>query len=417
MGKTLAEKILSARSGNNARAGDIVIAQVDLVFVQDTTGPLTVRQFQKSGLKKLAKPERTAVFIDHAVPSPTHTLSHDHLVLRRFAGETGAMLSDVGEGVCHQLVAESLARPGDIIVASDSHTVTAGGLGAFATGMGSSDVAVAMGLGKTWFRVPESIRITVTGKFQKGVSAKDLILHLIGRLGADGATYKALEFGGDSIKEISMSQRFTIANMAVEAGAKAGVFPADELTRDYLSEQGRGTDYQPVFPDADAAYEQTMQIDLNNLEPTVAKPHTVDNVALARELKGTKIQQVFIGTCTNGRLDDLEIAAEILKGKKRYSGTRLIVAPASRQVLMESLEKGYLQTLIEAGATVLPPGCGPCLGLHQGALGDEEACLSTSNRNFKGRMGNPRGFVYLGSPATAAATALAGEITDPREVM
>ncbi len=417
MGKTLAEKILSARSGNNARAGDIVIARVDLVFVQDTTGPLTVRQFQKSGLKKLAKPERTAVFIDHAVPSPTHTFSNDHLMLRQFAGETGAMLSDVGEGICHQLVAESLARPGDIIVASDSHTVTAGGLGAFATGMGSSDVAVAMGLGKTWFRVPESIRITVAGKFQKGVSAKDLILHLIGRLGADGATYKALEFGGDSIKEISMSQRFTIANMAVEAGAKVGVFPADELTRDYLSEQGRGTDYQPVFPDADAVYEQTMQIDLNNLEPTVAKPHTVDNVALARELKGTKIQQVFIGTCTNGRLDDLEIAAEILKGKKRYSGTRLIVAPASRQVLMASLEKGYLQTLIAAGATVLPPGCGPCLGLHQGALGDEEACLSTSNRNFKGRMGNPRGFVYLGSPATAAATALAGEITDPREVM
>jgi 3-isopropylmalate/(R)-2-methylmalate dehydratase large subunit len=417
MGKTLAEKILSARSGNNARAGDIVIAQVDLVFVQDTTGPLAVRQFQKSGLKKLAKPERTAVFIDHAVPSPTHTFSNDHLVLRRFAGETGAMLSDIGEGICHQLVAESLARPGDVIVASDSHTVTAGGLGAFATGMGSSDVAVAMGLGKTWFRVPESIRITVAGKFQKGVSAKDLILYLIGRLGADGATYKALEFGGDSIKEISMSQRFTIANMAVEAGAKAGVFPADELTRDYLSEQGRGADYQPVSPDADAAYEQTMQIDLNNLEPTVAKPHTVDNVALARELKGTKIQQVFIGTCTNGRLDDLEIAAEILKGKKRYSGTRLIVAPASRQVLMESLEKGYLQTLIAAGATVLPPGCGPCLGLHQGALGDEEACLSTSNRNFKGRMGNPRGFVYLGSPATAAATALAGEITDPREVM
>ena len=214
-----------------------------------------------------------------------------------------------------------------------------------------------------------------------------------------------------------MSQRFTIANMAVEAGAKAGIFPADEMTRDYLSEQGRGTDYQPVFPDADAAYEQTIQIDLDGLEPTVAKPHTVDNTALARELRGIKIQQVFIGTCTNGRLDDLEIAASILKGKKRHPDTRLIVAPASRQVFMKSLEKGYLQILIEAGATVLPPGCGPCLGLHQGALGDEEACLSTSNRNFKGRMGNPKGFVYLGSPATAAATALTGEITDPREVM
>ncbi|MBM4448113.1 MAG: 3-isopropylmalate dehydratase large subunit [Chloroflexi bacterium] len=417
MGETLAEKILSAKSGNNIRAGDIVIASVDLVFIQDTTGPLAVRQFRESGLKKLARPEKTAVFIDHAVPSPTHTLANDHLVLRRFASEAGAIMSEMGEGVCHQLVAESLARPGDIIVASDSHTVTAGGLGAFATGMGSSDVAVAMGLGRTWFRVPESILAEVGGRFQKGVSAKDLILHVIGLIGADGATYKALEFGGDGIKEISMSQRFTVANMAVEAGAKVGLFPADDITRDYLAAQGRKKDYQPVSPDADAIYERTIPIDLGALEPTVAKPHTVDNVALARELKGVKIQQVFIGTCTNGRLDDLEIAASILKGKKRHPGTRLIVAPASRQVLLTALEKGYIQTLVEAGAAVLPPGCGPCLGLHQGALGDGEACLSTSNRNFRGRMGNPKSFVYLGSPATAAATALAGEITDPREAM
>jgi len=417
MGKTLAEKILSAKSGNNARAGDIVIAEVDLVFIQDTTGPLTVRQFRESGLKKLARPERTAVFLDHAVPSPTHTLSNDHLLLRRFAGETGAMLSDIGEGVCHQLVVESLARPGDVIVASDSHTVTAGGLGAFATGMGSSDVAVAMGLGRTWFRVPESIQITVAGKFQKGVSAKDFILHLIGRLGADGVTYKALEFGGDGISQMSMSGRFTVANMVVEAGAKAGIFPADDVTKDYLMEHGRDADYQPVFPDADATYEQTLQIELDTLEPTIARPHTVDNVAPARELKGTKIQQVFIGTCTNGRLEDLEIAAGILKGKKRHPDTRLIIAPASRQVYLTSLDKGYLQALVEAGATVLPPGCGPCLGLHQGVLGDGESCLSTSNRNFQGRMGNPKSFVYLGSPATAAATALTGEITDPREAM
>jgi len=390
---------------------------VDLVFIQDTTGPLAVRQFRESGLKKLARPEKTAVFIDHAVPSPTHTLANDHLVLRRFASEAGAIMSEMGEGVCHQLVAESLARPGDVIVASDSHTVTAGGLGAFATGMGSSDVAVAMGLGRTWFRVPESILAEVGGRFQKGVSAKDLILHVIGLIGADGATYKALEFGGDGIKEISMSQRFTVANMAVEAGAKVGLFPADDITRDYLAAQGRRKDYQPVSPDADAIYERTIPIDLGALEPTVARPHTVDNVALARELKGVKIQQVFIGTCTNGRLDDLEIAANILKGKKRHPGTRLIVAPASRQVLLTALEKGYIQTLVEAGAAVLPPGCGPCLGLHQGALGDGEACLSTSNRNFRGRMGNPKSFVYLGSPATAAATALAGEITDPREAM
>jgi len=417
MGKTLAEKILSKKSGSDARAGDIVIAKVDLVFVQDTTGPLAVRQFQASGFKRLANPQKTVIFIDHAVPSPNQALSNDHLFLRHFARETGAMMSDLGEGVCHQLVGESLAKPGDVVVGSDSHTVTAGGLGAFATGMGSSDVAVVMGLGKTWFRVPESIKIMASGDFQKGVGAKDFILQLIGRIGADGATYKALEFAGDAVAAMSMSQRFTIANMVVEAGAKVGVFPADEVTRVYLTKQGRGDHYQPISPDADAVYEQTINIDLAELEPTVAKPHTVDNIALARELKGTKIQQVFIGTCTNGRLEDLAIAAGILKGKKSHPGIRLLVAPASRQVLREAIKLSYLQTLVEAGAVILPAGCGPCLGLHQGVLADGEACLSTSNRNFKGRMGNPKAFVYLGSPATAAATALTGEIADPKEVM
>jgi len=417
MGKTLAEKILSKKSGSDAKAGDIVIAGVDLVFVQDTTGPLTVRQFQAGGFKGLANPQKTALFIDHAAPSPNNGLSNDHLLLRQFAQQTGAIISDVGEGVCHQLVVESLAKPGDVIVGADSHTVTAGGLGAFATGMGSSDVAVVFGLGKTWFRVPESFRIVLSGNFQKGVCAKDLVLHLIGQLGADGATYKALEFGGDTVGAMSVSQRFTIANMAVEAGVKVGLFPADETTRNYLAEQGRDGHYQPVFPDADAIYEQTFNIDVANLEPTISQPHTVDNTAPVRELKGTKIQQVFIGTCTNGRLEDLEIAANILKGKKCHPQTRLVVTPASRQVLLGAIKAGYIQSLIEAGAAILPPGCGPCLGLHQGVLGDGEACLSTSNRNFKGRMGNPEAFVYLGSPATAAATALAGEITDPREVV
>jgi len=417
MGKTLAEKILSKKSGSDAKAGDIVIAGVDLVFVQDTTGPLTVRQFQASGFKGLADPQKTALFIDHAAPSPNNGLSNDHLLLRQFAQQTGAIITDVGGGVCHQLVVESLAKPGDVVVGADSHTVTAGGLGAFATGMGSSDVAVIFGLGKTWLRVPESIKVVLSGNFQKGVCAKDLVLHLIGQIGADGATYKALEFGGDTVGAMSMSQRFTIANMAVEAGAKVGLFPADETTRNYLTEQGRDGHYQPVFPDADANYEQTFNIDVANLEPTISQPHAVDNTAQVRELKGTKIQQVFIGTCTNGRLEDLEIAANILKGKKCHPQTRLIVTPASRQVLLGAIKAGYIQSLIESGAVILPPGCGPCLGLHQGVLGDGEACLSTSNRNFKGRMGNPEAFVYLGSPATAAATALAGEITDPREVV
>jgi len=417
MGKTLAEKILSQKSESDARSGDIVIAKVDLVFAQDTTGPLTVRQFQTSGFERLANPQKTALFLDHAAPSPNHGLSNDHILLRHFAQQTGSQTFDVGDGNCHQIVVESLAKPGEVVIGADSHTVTAGGLGAFATGMGSSDTAIALGLGKTWFRVPESIKVEVLGDFPDGVYAKDLILHLIGRIGADGATYKALEFAGEAVDTMSMSQRFTIANMAVEAGAKAGLFAADKTTQDYLVSQGRGDHYQPVFPDADAVYEQTINIDVANLEPAVAKPHTVDNIALAKELKGTKIQQVFIGTCTNGRLEDLAIAANILKGRKCHSETRLIVVPASRQVLLSAIKAGYIQTLVEAGAAIVPPGCGPCLGLHQGVLGNGEACLSTANRNFKGRMGNPEAFIYLGSPATAAATAIAGEITDPREAI
>jgi 3-isopropylmalate/(R)-2-methylmalate dehydratase large subunit len=411
VGKTLAEKILRQDSGN------IVIAPVDLVFVQDTTGPLTVRQFQDCGFKRLANPKKTALFLDHAAPSPTPELSNDHVLLRQFAQKTGCFISDVGGGVCHQLVAESLAKPGDIIVGADSHTVTAGALGAFATGMGSSDVAVAFALGKTWLRVPESIKIQVSGKFAPAVMAKDLILYLIGKIGADGATYKALEFGGKGLENITISGRFTMANMSVEAGAKVGLFPTDGVTKDYLSAQGRSQDYKPLSADDDASYEKTINIDLATIEPLIAKPHRVDNVAPARELKGTKIQQVFIGTCTNGRLEDIALAAKILKGRKRHPQTRLIVAPASPKILLEAIREGYIQSLIEAGANVLPPGCGACLGLHQGVLASGEVCLSTSNRNFKGRMGSPNAFIYLGSPATAAASAITGEITDPREVL
>ena len=417
MGKTLAEKILSEKSGTDAKAGDIVIAKVDLAFVQDTTGPLTVRQFQSSGMGKLANAKRTVLFIDHAAPSPNANLSNDHILLRDFARESGCIISDAGNGVCHQIVQEAYARPGDVVVGADSHTVTAGGLGAFATGMGSSDVAVAFGLGKNWFRVPESYKIEVTGDFQKGVSAKDLILHLIGKIGADGATYKSLEFHGNAIKKMSMSGRFTIANMAVEAGAKAGIFESDENTRAFLKAEGRGKDYKALAADADATYEKTIRISAGKLEPTVSRPHTVDNTALAKDLKDVKIQQVVIGTCTNGRLEDLEVAATILKGKKPASGLRLLIAPASRRVLLEAIDAGLIKEFVESGAIILPPSCGPCMGLHQGALGDGEACLSTANRNFEGRMGNPRSFIYLGSPATAAATALRGVITDPREVM
>jgi 3-isopropylmalate/(R)-2-methylmalate dehydratase large subunit len=415
LGKTLAEKILSQKSGGDVNSGDIVISPVDLVFVQDTTGPLTVREFEKSGLEHLVNPDKTVFFLDHAAPSPNRQLSTDHILLRRFAREKGACLYDVGDGVCHQLVAEALAGPGDVIVGADSHTISAGALSAFATGMGSSDVAVIMGLGKTWFRVPETIRVEVSGRFKESVSAKDLILHLIGLIGADGATYKALEFGGDAVAGMSMSDRLTIANMVVEAGAKVGLFPADDVTQHYLKLQGRGGDYRPLVADKDAVYERTIYIDIGDIEPTVSKPHTVDNTALAGELAGIKIQEVFIGTCTNGRLEDLAVAAGILKGKKHNPDTRLVVAPASKKVLLEAIQAGYIQTLVEAGAALVTPGCGACLGLHQGVLGDGEAALSTANRNFKGRMGNPEAFVYLASPATAAVTAITGYITDPRE--
>jgi 3-isopropylmalate/(R)-2-methylmalate dehydratase large subunit len=415
--KTLAEKILSEKSGSDARAGDIVISRVDLAFVQDTTGPLTVRQFLDSGIPKLANPQRTILFIDHAAPSPNSALSNDHIFLRQFAEKSGAIFSEGGEGVCHQLVAESFARPGDVIVGADSHTVTAGGLGAFATGMGSSDVAIAMGLGKTWFLVPQTLKIEVNGDFRMGVYSKDLILHLIGLIGADGATYMSLEFVGGAIERMEVPERLVISNMAVEAGAKVGIFPSDRKTLQYLEARGRTGDYTPLAADNGAHYARQIAIDLNRLEPTVSKPHTVDNTATARELKGTAIQQVFIGTCTNARLEDLAIAASILRGRKRHPKTRLVVAPASKGVLMEAIQKGFISTFIEAGAVILPPGCGACLGVHQGVLGTGEACLSTANRNFKGRMGNPDSFIYLASPATAAATALKGEISDPREVL
>lgn len=416
MGKTLAEKILSLKSGGDARAGDIVIARVDLAFVQDTTGPLTVRQFQAGNFKSLANPGKTALFFDHAAPSPNRELANDHRLMRQFARENRCLIYDIGRGVCHQLVAESLAKPGDVIVGADSHTVTAGALGAFATGMGSSDVAVVFALGKTWFRVPESIKILVSGEFNRGVMAKDLVLNLIGSIGADGATYKALEFGGEGLKSLKLADRLTVANMAVEAGAKVGLFPADRVAKEYLNRQKRSEDFRPLAADSDASYEKTVNINLTELEPTVAQPHQVDNTAPARELKGTKIQQVFIGTCTNGRLEDIATAAKIMKGRKRYPRTRLIIAPASAQVLLDAIGAGYIQALVEAGAVIMPPGCAACLGLHQGVLADGEACLSTANRNFKGRMGSPQAFIYLGSPATAAATALTGKITDPREV-
>ena len=415
MGQTIAEKIISKHAGYDVKAGELCIAKVDVAAVQDGTGPLMVQEFKKLGKAKPANPERCILFIDHASPSPRKELSNTHVVLRDFAKETGAILSETGCGVCHQRLVESYVNPGEILVGADSHTCTSGALGAFATGMGSTDVAVSMALGKTWMKVPATFKIVVNGEFKKGVYPKDLILHLIGLIGADGATYKALEFHGSTIENMTMADRFTLANMAVEAGAKAGLFVTDEKTKKYLKQQGREEKFVEIKPDEDAVYERIIEIDATKLVPTVSCPHTVDNTKPAKDLKDVKINQVFVGTCTNGRIEDLRIVAEILKDKQVNPDVRLIVVPASKTVYKQAIEEGILTTLVDAGASILAPGCGPCVGVHAGILGDGEICLATQNRNFQGRMGNTKGFIYLCSPATAAHSAITGYITCPCE--
>ncbi len=417
MGQTIAEKILSAHAGKTVKPGELIISKIDAVMVQDGTGPLAVSEFEKLNKTKLFNPERTILFIDHAAPSPRKELSNSHIVLRNFAKKYGAILSESGEGVCHQRLIESFINPGEVLLGADSHTCTSGALGAFATGVGSTDIAVVMALGKTWLKVPSTYKIILEGSFPKGVYAKDLILHLIGLIGADGATYKALEFTGSGAKNLTMAERFTISNMAVEAGAKAGLFETDEKTLEYLKENGRGDKYKEIQADVDAIYEKIININLNELKPTISCPHTVDNTKNIDEMEKIEIDQVYIGTCTNGRIEDLRIAAEILRGKKVKKSVRLIVSPASRKVFLQALEEGLIKTFVEAGAAIVTSGCGACVGVHAGILGDGEVCLATQNRNFKGRMGNTEGFIYLSSPATAAYSAIKGYIADVREVL
>jgi len=417
MGMTLAEKILSEHVGKEIRAGEIAVVKVDLAYTQDGTGPLAVRKIQEMGFDKVYNPQKTIFFFDHASPSPRFELSNDHLFLRDFAQKTGAQVSDVGFGISHQVVAESYVRPGDVVVGADSHTCTGGALGAFATGVGSTDAGVAIALGKIWLRVPETLRVIVEGKLPVGIYGKDIILHLIGKIGAAGATYKALEFLGDTIETLEMAGRMTIANMAVEAGAKVGLFPSDETTRSWLNRMGRSQDFRKLCPDSDAVYEKIVLINAKELKPTIACPHQVDHTKTIDEIGEVKVDQVYLGTSCNGRLEDLHIAAQILKGRTIHPKTRMIVTPGSRQVYLEALKDRSMETLIGAGALSMPPGCGACVGLHEGVLGDGEVCLATQPRNFKGRMGSPKSFIYLGSPAVAAATAIEGKIADPRKYL
>jgi len=414
-GKTIAEKIFSAHAGTDAHAGDIVIADVDFVMGQDGTSPLAIKALEAMGVEKVFDPKKVAVVIDHSSPSPLEGVSALHTIMRDFGKRTGAKVYDVGCGVCHQLIPENgHVVPGDLMVGCDSHTCTYGALNVFSTGVGSTDGAAAMAAGKLWFKVPETIKVTLTGKLPEGAFSKDMILLVAGKLGADGATYKAIEFGGPAIDALSVDARMTMSNMAIEVGAKAGLMLADAKTLAWYEGRGERTP-SPVAPDADAIYVAEHTWDVSELTPQIAKPHSVDNVSPIAEVAGTPIQQGYLGTCTNGRLEDLAIAAFILNGRKVHEDVRFIVAPASRQIYLDAIAEGYISTLVEAGAAVVTPGCGPCVGTHNGVPSDGENVISTANRNFKGRMGNSNAFVYLGSPATVAASVIEGAITDPRK--
>ncbi len=417
MGKTIAEKILSNKSGQDAFANDIVVAEVDFRMGQDGTSPLAIRAYEAMKGQDIASPERAALVIDHSAPSPLEGVSALHTMMREFAEEKGIRMYDIGEGVCHQLIPEQgHVGPGSLVVGADSHTCTYGAINSFSTGVGSTDLAAALISGKMWFKVPETIKFVCNGRLPKGVYSKDLILYLIHQVTADGATYMAAEYTGEAIDGLSVEARFTISNMAIEMGAKAGLMEADHKVMEWVSAHS-DHQFEAVKADADADYYAVKEYDVSNLTPYVAKPHRVDNGAPIDEVLGTSIQQAVLGTCTNGRLEDLTIAAQILKGRKIHPDVRFIVAPASRQVYLDAMEAGVLKTLVQAGAAVVTPGCGPCVGTHNGVPSDGENVISTANRNFKGRMANSKAFIYLGSPATVAASALKGEIADPREFL
>jgi 3-isopropylmalate/(R)-2-methylmalate dehydratase large subunit len=395
-------------------ANELTVAWVDLFMGQDGTSPLAIKAFQEMNGEKVFEPAKVRLVIDHSAPSPNEGVSALHKLMRDFARQTGCKLHDIGEGVCHQLIPESgQIGPGSLVIGADSHTCTYGALNAFSTGVGSTDLAAGLISGQMWFKVPETIKFTCYGQLPKGVYAKDLILKLIGDVTADGATYLACEYTGETIAALSMDARFTIANMAVEMGAKAGLMEADGKTFQWLS-QFTSQKFNPVKADSDAVYAKELTCDASQLVPQVARPHRVDNVCPVIDLAGTPVSQAVLGTCTNGRLEDLRIAAQILRHRKIHREVRFIVAPASRRIFLAAMQEGIIQTLVESGAAVVTPGCGPCVGTHNGIPADGENIISTANRNFKGRMGNSRAFIYLASPATVAASALTGEITDPR---
>jgi len=407
-GRTMAEKILSNHAGGPVRAGEVVVADVDAVMASDTTAPLAIRAFEAMGGERIWNPDRCYFVIDHAAPAPNERIAALHSLMRTFAAKHGCPLYDAGEGICHQLMVErGHVQPGMLFVGADSHTCTYGSVAAFATGVGSTDLAAVMHTGRIWLRAPRTTRIWVDGALRPGVTAKDLTLAIVGRVGISGATYEALEFAGPAIEGLSQSGRMTLANMAIEMGAKAGiVHPAGLDIPQAVTED--------LHPDPDAEYLRTIHFDASSMAPQVSRPHMPDRVTDVDQVLGVGVDVAFIGTCVNGRLEDLHAAARVLEGQRIHPSVRLMVAPASREVFLHAMEDGTAQTLTRAGATFLPSGCGPCVGTHNGVPGPDETVISTGNRNFRGRMGNPDASVYLASPTTVAASALAGRIVRPQ---
>ena len=417
MGMTMTQKILAAHAGlENVTAGQLISAKLDIVLGNDITTPVAVNEFNKAGFNSVFDKDRIAIVLDHLVPNKDIKAAEQSKTCREFAcSHCVSHFYDVGKmGIEHALLPEQgVVTAGDCIIGADSHTCTYGALGAFSTGVGSTDMAAGMATGTAWFKVPAAIKFNLTGTLPANCSGKDVILYIIGKIGVDGALYRSMEFVGDGVKGLSMDDRLCICNMAIEAGAKNGIFPVDEVTVEYM--KGRCEREPKIYEaDADAEYEQTIDIDLSSLEPIVSCPHLPENTRPAKELSDIKIDQVVIGSCTNGRMEDMETAYRVLKDKKVADGVRCIIIPATMQIYRECVERGYVTAFIDAGAVVSTPTCGPCLGGYMGILAAGERCIATTNRNFVGRMGHVESEVYLASPATAAASAITGYITEPK---
>jgi len=416
MGQTIVEKIFSKHYEKKLSANDFVLLEPDYVMSHEGLGPIAIEGFTEQGLSSVRYPEKTGFIIDHSSPSLNVEYCRRHQIVRDFARKQNCFLYEAGDGVIHQVFAEQgHFEPGYIVIGGDSHTCTAGALNLFATGVGATDLAMAFSSGKMWYRVPASVKVRLNGSLKEGVSAKDLVLTLVKKIGVSGATYKCLEFDGELLSSLNMDSRFTISNMAIEMGAKAGIFPGDEITAQWFKKHGK-SQVSFVSPDPDALYAEIVEIDAGSIEPVVAVPYSIDNVEPVKNAANTRVSLGVIGTCTNGRLEDLRAAAKVLKGRKVSRDVTLLIVPASRQILLEAMNEGLIETFIKAGAVLMPPGCGPCSGNNPGVPGDGENVISTANRNFKGRMGSPKAHVYLGSPQTVAASVIKGYITDPREL-